>query len=193
MQCANATLPGLAARASPSAERSHPVLRLAQPCRRRAVADAGSPSLIADRNRSIDIATWDARAWLAGLVGCERSDLAVRSVDRYGATDQMVGGSNPVGRASTDVLFDASAPLSRAARIAFSDGVHAHTGHRRTARLTCEGQARSRVAIVPRPRLVKPAVDAARAKTRSTMSAASRPTPPSSDDAIARWNGRPTK
>jgi hypothetical protein len=54
----------------------------------RAVADASSPCLIArDRNRSLDMGTWDARAWLAGLIGCERSDLAVRSVDRYGPAE----------------------------------------------------------------------------------------------------------
>jgi hypothetical protein len=36
------------------------------------------------------MATWDARAWLAGFIGCERSDLAVRSVDRYGPTETQV-------------------------------------------------------------------------------------------------------
>ncbi len=36
------------------------------------------------------MATWDAREWLAGLMGCERSDLAVRSVDRYGPTETQV-------------------------------------------------------------------------------------------------------
>jgi hypothetical protein len=34
-------------------------------------------------------ATWDTRAWLAGLIGCERSELAVRSIDRYGAETQV--------------------------------------------------------------------------------------------------------
>ena len=53
-------------------------------------------------------------------------------------------------------------------------------------------QTRSRLATVP-PRSVMLAVVLARANTWSTISAASRPTPPSSDDAIARWNGRPTK
>ena len=33
---------------------------------------------------------WDARAWLADLMGCERSDLAVRSVDRYGSLETQV-------------------------------------------------------------------------------------------------------
>ena len=33
--------------------------------------------------------TWDARAWLAGLIGCERSDLVVRSIDRYGEETQV--------------------------------------------------------------------------------------------------------
>ncbi len=36
------------------------------------------------------MATWDARAWLAGLIGCRRDDLAVRSVDRYGPTETQV-------------------------------------------------------------------------------------------------------
>ncbi len=36
------------------------------------------------------MATWDARAWLAGLVGCERSELAVRSIDQYGPTETQV-------------------------------------------------------------------------------------------------------
>jgi hypothetical protein len=36
------------------------------------------------------MATWDAREWLAGLMGCERGELAVRSTDRYGATETQV-------------------------------------------------------------------------------------------------------
>ena len=36
------------------------------------------------------VATWDARAWLAGLIGCERTELAVRSVDTYGDTETQV-------------------------------------------------------------------------------------------------------
>jgi len=36
------------------------------------------------------MATWDARAWLAGLIACRRDDLAVRSVDRYGPTETQV-------------------------------------------------------------------------------------------------------
>ncbi len=35
------------------------------------------------------MATWDAREWLAGLMGCERSELAVRSTDRYGPETQV--------------------------------------------------------------------------------------------------------
>jgi hypothetical protein len=35
------------------------------------------------------VATWDARAWLADLMGCERSDLVVRSIDRYGEETQV--------------------------------------------------------------------------------------------------------
>lgn len=34
--------------------------------------------------------SWDARAWLAGLMSCERSDLAVRSIDRYGPNETQV-------------------------------------------------------------------------------------------------------
>ena len=34
--------------------------------------------------------SWDARAWLAALIGCEPSELAVRSVDRYGPTETQV-------------------------------------------------------------------------------------------------------
>ena len=36
------------------------------------------------------MATWDAREWLAGLMGCEPSELAVRSTDRYGAHETQV-------------------------------------------------------------------------------------------------------
>lgn len=36
------------------------------------------------------MATWDARAWLAGLIGCEPDELAVRSTDRYGAAETQV-------------------------------------------------------------------------------------------------------
>src|SRR5689334_14244496 len=43
-----------------------------------------------DVNRSFEVGTWDAREWLATLVGCERSELAVRSIDRYGPTETQV-------------------------------------------------------------------------------------------------------
>jgi hypothetical protein len=36
------------------------------------------------------VATWDARGWLAGLVGCERDELAVLSIDQYGAAEKQV-------------------------------------------------------------------------------------------------------
>jgi hypothetical protein len=36
------------------------------------------------------LATWDARGWLAALVGCERDELAVLSIDQYGATEKQV-------------------------------------------------------------------------------------------------------
>ena len=34
--------------------------------------------------------TWDARGWLATLAGCERSELAVRSIDHYGPGETQV-------------------------------------------------------------------------------------------------------
>ncbi|TAK01264.1 MAG: hypothetical protein EPO36_05825 [Chloroflexota bacterium] len=34
--------------------------------------------------------TWDARSWLAGLIGCSRDELAVRSIDRYGDAETQV-------------------------------------------------------------------------------------------------------
>jgi hypothetical protein len=37
-----------------------------------------------------DLAIWDAREWLASLVGCERSELAVRSIDQYGPAEKQV-------------------------------------------------------------------------------------------------------
>jgi hypothetical protein len=36
------------------------------------------------------LATWDAREWLAGLVGCDRSELAIRSTDQYGPAEKQV-------------------------------------------------------------------------------------------------------
>lgn len=33
------------------------------------------------------MATWDARAWVAGLIGCDRTELSIRSTDTYGATE----------------------------------------------------------------------------------------------------------
>jgi hypothetical protein len=51
----------------------------------------GDPSLDrAGLNRSTELATWDARGWLAGLIGCERSELAVRSVDEYGPNETQI-------------------------------------------------------------------------------------------------------
>jgi hypothetical protein len=42
-------------------------------------------------NRSSEVATtWDARGWLADLVGCERGELAVRSIDKYGPMETQV-------------------------------------------------------------------------------------------------------
>lgn len=36
------------------------------------------------------MASWDARAWLAAIMGCQRDDLAVRSIDRYGPSETQV-------------------------------------------------------------------------------------------------------
>ncbi len=36
------------------------------------------------------MATWDARDWLATMMGCPRDDLAVRSTDRYGEHETQV-------------------------------------------------------------------------------------------------------
>jgi hypothetical protein len=49
------------------------------------------PSLSAPvMDRSLGVATWDARGWLAGLVGCERGELTVLSVDQYGPAEKQV-------------------------------------------------------------------------------------------------------
>ncbi len=51
----------------------------------------GAPPQIAPvLSRSVEVATWDARTWLAGLIGCSPQDLIVRSVDRYGPTETQV-------------------------------------------------------------------------------------------------------
>jgi hypothetical protein len=36
------------------------------------------------------MATFDAREWLAGLMGCARDELSVRSTDRYGEHETQV-------------------------------------------------------------------------------------------------------
>lgn len=36
------------------------------------------------------MAIFDTRAWLAGLMGCERSELEIRSTDRYGERETQV-------------------------------------------------------------------------------------------------------
>jgi len=36
------------------------------------------------------VSVWDARGWVAGLMGLLRDDLAVRSIDRYGASETQV-------------------------------------------------------------------------------------------------------
>ena len=35
------------------------------------------------------MATWDARAWVAGLVGCDPAELSIRSTDAYGTETQV--------------------------------------------------------------------------------------------------------
>ncbi|CAN5601328.1 hypothetical protein BH24CHL9_BH24CHL9_08630 [soil metagenome] len=36
------------------------------------------------------MATWDAREWIASLMGLDKADLVVRSVDRYGPLETQV-------------------------------------------------------------------------------------------------------
>ena len=38
--------------------------------------------------RSRDVGTWDARAWVASLIGCDPSELSIRSADTYGTETQ---------------------------------------------------------------------------------------------------------
>jgi hypothetical protein len=48
-----------------------------------------------------DVATWNARSWVAGLIGCDPSELLIRSTDRYGATETQTRyerGGEPVAR-----------------------------------------------------------------------------------------------
>lgn len=44
--------------------------------------------------------TWDARAWVAGLIGCDPAELVIRSTDRYGTETQVryERGGEPVAR-----------------------------------------------------------------------------------------------
>jgi len=35
------------------------------------------------------VATWDSRAWVASLIGCDPAGLAVRSTDTYGMETQV--------------------------------------------------------------------------------------------------------
>jgi hypothetical protein len=47
------------------------------------------------------VATWDARAWVAGLIGCDPTELGIRSTDKYGATETQTRydrGGEPVAR-----------------------------------------------------------------------------------------------
>ena len=36
------------------------------------------------------VAKWDARGWVAGLMGLDPSEVAVRSIDRYGESETQV-------------------------------------------------------------------------------------------------------
>jgi hypothetical protein len=36
------------------------------------------------------MAKWDARGWVAGVLGLDPSDVAVRSIDRYGESETQV-------------------------------------------------------------------------------------------------------
>lgn len=36
------------------------------------------------------VSKWDARGWVAGLMGLSQGDLAVRSIDRYGVAETQV-------------------------------------------------------------------------------------------------------
>jgi hypothetical protein len=38
----------------------------------------------------LDVAIWNARDWLAGLMACEPSELVVRSIDHYGPLETQV-------------------------------------------------------------------------------------------------------
>jgi hypothetical protein len=35
------------------------------------------------------VAKWDARAWVAGLIGCDPGELSIRSTDVYGTETQV--------------------------------------------------------------------------------------------------------
>ncbi len=47
------------------------------------------------------MARWEARTWIAGLIGCDPAELSVRSTDVYGATETQTRyerGGQPVAR-----------------------------------------------------------------------------------------------
>ena len=47
------------------------------------------------------MATWEARAWVAGLLGCDPGELSIRSTDAYGTRETQVRyerGGEPVAR-----------------------------------------------------------------------------------------------
>jgi hypothetical protein len=51
--------------------------------------------------RSGGVARWDARNWVAGLLGCDPGELSIRSTDTYGATETQTRyerGGEPVAR-----------------------------------------------------------------------------------------------
>jgi hypothetical protein len=47
------------------------------------------------------VAKWDARAWIAGLIGCDPAELSIRSTDTYGPVETQTRyerGGQPVAR-----------------------------------------------------------------------------------------------
>lgn len=47
------------------------------------------------------MATWNARTWVAGLIGCNPDEIGIRSTDRYGTTETQIRyerGGEPVAR-----------------------------------------------------------------------------------------------
>jgi hypothetical protein len=45
------------------------------------------PGACVGDDKELGVARWDARAWVAGLIGCDPSELSIRSTDSYGTTE----------------------------------------------------------------------------------------------------------